>query len=51
MAPGATSIYLTDLRRKVQGGLGLSHHSFLDALVSGVFLTTFLLGLSTDRGL
>ena len=50
MALGAISIYFTDPQRKVQGGRGLSHDSFFDGLVSGVFLTTFLLGLSTDAG-
>ena len=50
MAPGEVSIYLTHSRKKVQGGLGLSRDSFLDDLVPGVFLTTFLFGLGTDGG-
>ena len=50
MALGAVSIYLTDQKNKVQGGLGFSRDSFLDGLVPGVLLTTFLLGLGTDGG-
>ena len=50
MAPGAASIHLTDPQKKVQGGLGLSRDSLLDSLVLGVFVTTFLLGLGTDKG-
>ena len=42
------SIYLTDLQRKFQGGLGISRNSFLDSLVSDVFSTTFLLRLDVD---
>ena len=51
MALGAASIHLMDQQRKIQRGLGLSHDSFLDGLVPGVLLTTFLLDLSTDGGL
>ena len=50
MALRAANIHLTDLQKKFQGGFGLSRDTFLDGLVSGVFLTTFLLGLSTDGG-
>ena len=50
VAPRAVSIYLTDPRRKVQGDLGLSRDSFLDGLVLGIFLTTFMFGLGTDGG-
>ena len=50
MASRAASIHLTDPRRKVQGGLGLSCDSLLDGLVPNVLLITFLLGLSTDGG-
>ena len=50
MASDAASIYLTDPRKKVQGGLGLSRDSFLDGLVLNVLLTNFLLGLSMDGG-
>ena len=39
-----------DPQRKAQGGLGLSRNSILAGLVPGVLLTSFLLGLSTDRG-
>ena len=50
VASGAASIHLTDPRRKVQGGLGLSCDSLLDSLVPGVLLTTLLFGLGTDGG-
>ena len=50
MALGAASIHLTDPQKKIQGGLGLSHDTFLDGLVLSVLLTTFLLGLGTDGG-
>ena len=50
VASGAVSIHLTDPQTKVQDGLGLSRDSLLDSLVSGVLLTTFLLGLSTNGG-
>ena len=51
LAPGVASIYLTDPQRNIQGGLGLNRNSLLDSLVLSVFLTTFLFGLGTDRGL
>ena len=50
MASRVASIYLTDPQRKVQGGLGLSHDSFLDGFVPSVFLTIFLFSLGTDGG-
>ena len=50
VALGAVSIYLTDLQKKVQGGLGLSRDSLLDGLVLGVLLTIFLLGLGMNGG-
>ena len=50
MAPAAASIYFTDPQKKVQGGLGLSCNSLVDGLVPGVFSTTFLLDLGTNRG-
>ena len=50
MALGAARIHFTDPQRKVQGGLGLSHDSFLDGLIPGIFLTIFLVGLGTDGG-
>ena len=50
VASEAASIHLTDPKRKVQGGLGLTRDSFLDGLVPSVFLTTFLLGLGMDGG-
>ena len=50
MALEVASIHLTDPQKKVQGGFGLSCDSFLNGLVAGDFLTTFLLGLGTDRG-
>ena len=50
VAPGAASIHLTGSQRKVQSGFSLSRNSLLDDLVLGVFSTTLLLSLSTDRG-
>ena len=50
VAWGAVGIHFTESQRKVQGGLDFSRDSFLDGLVPGVFLTTFLLDLGTDRG-
>ena len=44
VALGTRSIYLRDLQKKVQGGLGLSRNS----LVLDVLSTTFLFGLDTD---
>ena len=49
MAPGRTSIYLTDPQRKFQGAFNLSRDNFLDALDPNVFLTIFLLNLGADR--
>ena len=48
MVSGAASIHLTNLQRKVQSGFGLNCDSFLNGLVPGVILTTFLLGLGTN---
>ena len=49
MVPETVSIHLADAEKKVQGGLGLSCDSLPNGLVPSVFLTTFLLGLGTDR--
>ena len=49
MAPRVANIHLADLEKKVQGGFSLSRDDFPNGLISGVFLTNFLLGLSLDR--
>ena len=49
MALGIASVHLTDKRKKVQSGLGLSRDSLSHSLVPDVFLTTFLLGLGTEE--
>ena len=48
MAPEAASIHLTNRKKKIQGGLGLSRDNLLDGLVPGVFSTIFLVDLGAD---
>ena len=49
IVPKSKTIYLSNSGKEFETGFGLCGNSFLDDLLSVVFLATVLIGLNTDR--